>query len=187
MAQSIAGTKACTNYARLWNNYKKEKSKSTLNRIWRLISRPSEVSIWNQRQNQALQQHDEEPNPVPARRHYFSPNHFYCVETLCAPCGVVLGWTLFDKAESPTNILNWLAEFYSTEESQPSFICIDKACQMSKVISLIYNLISFIQSRAKRMHVPIFSHHSISCEVFSTIYIWIFNVKIVSVISVYKV
>jgi len=43
-----------------------------------------------------------------------------------------------------------------------------------------------LQSRAKRMHVPIFSHHSISCEVFSTIYIWIFNVKIVSVISVYK-
>ena len=80
MAQSIAGTKACADHARLWDNHKKEKSKSTLNGIQRLISRPGEVPIWNQRQNQAPQQHDEEPNPVPARRHYFSPNRFYCVK-----------------------------------------------------------------------------------------------------------
>jgi len=167
MAQSIAGTKACADHARLWDNHKKEKSKSTLNGIRRLISRPGEVPIWNQRQNQAPQQHDEEPNPVPARRHYFSPNRFYCVETLCAPCGVVLGWTLFDKAESPTNILNWLAEFYPTEESQPSFICIDKACQVSKVISLIYNLISFIGAsycNSKwRMGSKIEEYYSVYC------------------------
>jgi len=37
-----------------------------------------------------------------------------------------------------------------------------------------------LQSRAKRMHVPIFGHHSISCDVFSTIYIWIFNAKLAS-------
>ena len=33
------------------------------------------------------------------------------------------------KSESPTQILNFLASVYPTEESQPNYICIDKACQ----------------------------------------------------------
>ena len=59
---------------------------------------------------------------------YFSPARFYCVETLCAPCGTVIAWTKFDKAESPTNILNFLETVYPNEESRPQYICIDKAC-----------------------------------------------------------
>src|ERR1700760_2181847 len=59
---------------------------------------------------------------------YFTPHQFYCVETICAPCGVVIAWTKFAKAESPTNILTWLETVYPTEESRPSYICIDKAC-----------------------------------------------------------
>src|ERR1700723_893746 len=51
-----------------------------------------------------------------------------CVETLCAPCGVVVAWTKFAKAESPTNILQFLQKVYLTEESRPAYICIDKAC-----------------------------------------------------------
>ena len=50
------------------------------------------------------------------------------VETLCAPCGVVVAWTKFAKAESPTNILQFLHTVYPTEESRPAYICIDKAC-----------------------------------------------------------
>ncbi|KAF8871465.1 hypothetical protein BD779DRAFT_1613941 [Infundibulicybe gibba] len=57
-----------------------------------------------------------------------SPAKFYCVETICAPCGVVIAWTKFDKSESPTNILNFLEDIYPTEESRPDYICIDKAC-----------------------------------------------------------
>ena len=50
------------------------------------------------------------------------------VETICAPCGVVIAWAKFAKAESPTNILNFLESVYPTEESRPAYICIDKAC-----------------------------------------------------------
>jgi len=78
----------------------------------------------------ATQPHDEDaPDPI-ARKHYFSPNHFYCVETACAPCGVVLAWTKFAKAESPTNILQFLATTFPTPQSRPDYICIDKACQV---------------------------------------------------------
>ena len=37
---------------------------------------------------------------------------FYCVETITAPCGVVIAWVKFDKSESPTNILNWLEKIF---------------------------------------------------------------------------
>jgi hypothetical protein len=50
------------------------------------------------------------------------------VETICAPCGIVIAWTKFAKSESPTNILNFLETVYPTEESHPDYICIDKAC-----------------------------------------------------------
>ncbi len=62
----------------------------------------------------------------------FISNQFYCVETICAPCGVVIAWTKFAAAESQTNILNWLTDVYPTIESWPSFICIDKACLVMK-------------------------------------------------------
>ena len=55
---------------------------------------------------QAVKAHDADQPAEEGRKHYFSPNQFYCVETLCAPCGVVVAWTKFDKSESPTKILN---------------------------------------------------------------------------------
>jgi hypothetical protein len=61
---------------------------------------------------------------------YFTPKRFYCVETICSPCGVVIAWAKFDRAESPTNILQFLADVYPTAESRPDYICIDKACQV---------------------------------------------------------
>ena len=56
------------------------------------------------------------------------PQRFYCVETICAPCGVVIAWAKFAKAESPTNILHFLQTVYPIKESRPDYICIDKAC-----------------------------------------------------------
>src|SRR6202034_2437613 len=60
----------------------------------------------------------------------YLPPRFYCVETICAPCGAVHAWTLFDKAESPTNILNFLAAVYPTPDERPDYVCIDKGCQV---------------------------------------------------------
>ncbi|KDQ25339.1 hypothetical protein PLEOSDRAFT_1046294 [Pleurotus ostreatus PC15] len=61
-------------------------------------------------------------------KNYFSAPRFYCVETLCAPCGVVIAWKKFAKSESPTKIVKFLEEVYPTPESKPSYVCIDKAC-----------------------------------------------------------
>ena len=67
---------------------------------------------------------------MPEREHknYFSAPRFYCVGTICAPCGVVIAWEKFPKSESPTHILTFLENVFQTEESRPDYICIDKAC-----------------------------------------------------------
>ncbi|KIM83350.1 hypothetical protein PILCRDRAFT_37562, partial [Piloderma croceum F 1598] len=64
------------------------------------------------------------------RDNYFVPPRFYCVETLCAPCGAVHAWTLFDKSESPTQILDFLNAVYPTPDVRPDYICIDKGCRV---------------------------------------------------------
>ena len=81
-------------------------------------------------QQSNTQQHDAEPVSRTGRQNYFTASRFYCVETICAPCGVVIAWTKFAKAESPTNILNFLQTVYPTEDVRPDYICIDKACMV---------------------------------------------------------
>ncbi|KAF8975052.1 hypothetical protein BDQ17DRAFT_1208619, partial [Cyathus striatus] len=54
--------------------------------------------------------------------HYFTAPQFYCVETLCAPCGAVITWTKFTKSEGSRNIMRFLDHVYSTLESCPSYI-----------------------------------------------------------------
>jgi hypothetical protein len=68
--------------------------------------------------------------PQNRKDNYFVAPHFYCVETICAPCGVVIAWTKFVKSESPTQILNFLNSVYPTPELRPNYICIDKGCQV---------------------------------------------------------
>ena len=82
---------------------------------------------WNHSIEHSIQPHDENA-PEVQRKNYFSPAHFYCVETICAPCGVVIAWTKFDKSESPTKILKFLKDTYPVKDTRPDYICIDKAC-----------------------------------------------------------
>ncbi|KAF8873747.1 hypothetical protein CPB84DRAFT_1838917 [Gymnopilus junonius] len=72
--------------------------------------------------------HNVHDPPLPPN--YFSPGCYYCVEMICTPCGVVIAWTKFAHSESTTNILNFLASVYPTQDSWPDYICIDKACQV---------------------------------------------------------
>ena len=54
---------------------------------------------WLSNHNQEFQPHDEPGHgEVSASDNYFKAPQFYCVETICAPCGVVIAWTKFDKA-----------------------------------------------------------------------------------------
>ena len=95
-----------------------------------MLQRPEERNPWQPGLRRTTQAHDDNENVEVPRKHYFGPAKYYCVETVCAPCGVVIAWTKFDKSESPTNILNFLESVYPTEESRPAYICIDKACQV---------------------------------------------------------
>jgi hypothetical protein len=74
---------------------------------------------WTSPVGQNEQPHDE-PTPDRQRKNYFVAPRFYCVETICAPCGVVIAWAKFAKSESPTNILAFLEKIYPTEETRPA-------------------------------------------------------------------
>ena len=129
----IEPTEACHNHASEWKKSVQQRNKSTINGIRRILQRPGEHQAWQRSPRSAIQYpHDEDAPENVQRKNYFSPNRFYCVETICAPCGVVIAWTKFAKCESPTNILNFLQDIFPTEESRPDYICIDKACQVMR-------------------------------------------------------
>ncbi|TFK31826.1 hypothetical protein BDQ12DRAFT_701426 [Crucibulum laeve] len=94
------------------------------------ITRHSEEEqhIWLPQVNRQQPVHDEIQAPNQQHTNYFIAPQFYCVETICAPCGVVIAWTKFAKAESPTNILEFLDSVYPTADLQPNYVFIDKAC-----------------------------------------------------------
>ncbi|KAF9500236.1 hypothetical protein BDN71DRAFT_1480263 [Pleurotus eryngii] len=56
------------------------------------------------------------------------------METICAPCGVVLAWCKFAKAEGVAKILKFLEDVYSDSASHSSYIAIDKGCALLKHI-----------------------------------------------------
>ena len=102
----------------------------------RALRRPDETVPWMPEAPnlQQVQHHDEEQQ-ASRRKDCFIPPRFYCVETLCAPCGVVVAWDKFPKAESPTNILSFLQRVYPEKERRPAYICIDKACMVLRTVT----------------------------------------------------
>ena len=92
-----------------------------------MLQHPNEGFEWQQNPSSYTHPH-EQPQPLTGRKNYFTPGHYYCVETICAPCGVVIAWTKFDKSESPTKILRFLNNTYPLKDTRPDYICIDKAC-----------------------------------------------------------
>jgi len=125
-------TEACEQHQPEWRKYIQSRSHETLSGVRRMLRISGETMPWqsNIHRNRNIQPHDEEDTSEHQRKNYFSPNRFYCVETICAPCGTVIAWTKFAKSESPTHILNFLASVYPSEESRPEYICIDKGCQV---------------------------------------------------------
>jgi hypothetical protein len=101
-----------------------------------MLRRPGERLEWLPTPQRNVQPHHEDINSdtPPLPKHYFGPGHFYCVETICAPCGAVIAWDKFDHSESPTNIMRFLRKVYPTEDSQPDYVCIDKGCAVLRHI-----------------------------------------------------
>ena len=123
----IRGTQACEQHQQQWKKYDTQHKRQSAPGFQRITQRPAESLPWIPTNEQTEQPHDE-PMPEIERKNYFSAPRFYCVETICAPCGVVIAWAKFPKSESPTNILAFLESVFHTEESRPDYICIDKAC-----------------------------------------------------------
>jgi hypothetical protein len=129
--RKVGDTEACALHQQDWFQHKQSRSKSTLVGIHRMLNHQGENLPWNERVEQEVQPHDEEA-PEAQPKNYFSPARFYCVETMCAPCGVVIAWTKFAKSESETKILKFLAATYPNKETRPDYVCIDKACTVLK-------------------------------------------------------
>ena len=83
---------------------------------------------WNPKDKCKSQPHDQPPTKVKKTKHFFGPATFYCVETICNPCGVVEVWAKFAKSESESKILAFINKIYPTKESHPDYICINKGC-----------------------------------------------------------
>lgn len=127
----VEGTNACEMHQPQWKHFKKYNSREVQSGVRRMLQRPAETNSWQpRRRGPNPQRHDDANAEPPPSKNYFSPGRYYCVETICLPCGVVEVWTKFAKSESPTNILNFLGGTYTTEESRPDYICIDKGCQV---------------------------------------------------------
>jgi len=127
-------TQACQQHKSEWDQHIHNQSPGALAGVRRMLRRPAENFDWLPNLQHNPLPHDGPVPPDRENKHYSSPNRFYCVETVCAPCGTVIAWTKFAKSESPTKIMNFLNSIYPTKESQPSYICIDKACTVLKFI-----------------------------------------------------
>lgn len=133
---NVAGTWACAQHQPDWKRYKEAHSRSNLSGVRRAVSRPNEHQPWqNPHRIAEVQAHDQPPpddheDGSTQRKHFFGPARYYCTETACYPCGLAIAWSLFNKSESPSNILRFLAFIFPTPESRTSFVCIDKGCQV---------------------------------------------------------
>ena len=124
----VAGTQACQAHQERWYNHITRYGRQSILGIQRLLRRTVEENqAWFPGIRHPVQPHDEAA-PEPHQVNHFTAPRFYCVETICAPCGVVVAWAKFAKSESPTNILQFLESVYPTQDSHSDYIIIDKAC-----------------------------------------------------------
>jgi hypothetical protein len=129
LSSKVNGTQACHQHKAEWSKYEFSHKPAIYSGMKRILRRPGENEPWQPATERVSQPHDDEPaSDIQTSKNYFSAKQFYCVETLCTPCGVVVAWTKFDKSESPTKILDFLESVYKNEDSKPDYVCIDKAC-----------------------------------------------------------
>jgi hypothetical protein len=121
---------ACDQHQDRWYSHIVRYGGQSLLGIRRLLRRSEEEHLpWLPRINRQVQLHDDdEAAPENPKDNYFVAPRFYCVETICAPCGVVIAWAKFAKSESQTKILQFLESVYPTADVRPNYICIDKGC-----------------------------------------------------------
>jgi hypothetical protein len=129
----LTGTQACAQHQEQWYQHIIRYGCQSLSGFTRLLRRSeTENQPWLPQTRRYTAPHDQPGASTSQCKTYFQASRFYCVETICAPCGVVIAWAKFAKSESPTNILAFLESVFPTEESRPDYVCIDKACLVLK-------------------------------------------------------
>lgn len=103
----IQPMQACVEYQDEWRAHVYHCSQANLSGVERMLQRPGESMPWQPSTERNAQLHDEETHVKKDRAHFFGPARFYCVETTCALCGLVIAWAKFAKSESETNILSF--------------------------------------------------------------------------------
>jgi len=131
----VEGTLACELHQFKWRRHLLNNRKQVLGGYRRALRRPDDAWPWMPAAPPNVQPHDEEEQATRVRD-CFTPAKIYCVETICAPCGVAVAWAKFTKAESPTNILNFLGTVYPDKSKRPQYICIDKACMVLRTCTV---------------------------------------------------
>ena len=127
----VPPSQTCALHHEHWYSHVTRYGQQSLLGVCQLVRRSEEEHLpWLPQINCQVQPHDAARAPQNRKDNYFVAPRFYCVETICAPCGAVIAWTLFHKAESETSILEFLEAVYPTPDLQPNYVCIDKACRV---------------------------------------------------------
>ncbi|KAJ8695595.1 hypothetical protein PTI98_008185 [Pleurotus ostreatus] len=135
-------TQACEDHQEQWRTFRGRYANSSLLGVQRMLRRAQEErQEWLPVGGRAeAPEHDDlaeqEAEQVSGSKYnnYFSAPRFYCVETICAPCGVVIAWRKFAKSEGVAKILQLLEDVYPDPASRPIYIAIDKGCALLKHI-----------------------------------------------------
>ena len=84
----VVKTLACQAHQPEWRKYLKNSKCHNQAEVCRMLQRPGENNPWQpNRREQNPQRHDDPNEDPPPPPHYFHAGRFYCVETICAPCG----------------------------------------------------------------------------------------------------
>lgn len=131
----IAKTLACAAHQADWQRHKTRFGGQSMLTMRRQIRNADQnPTPWNpaRRTRSTAPAHDDDTAETepPARTNYFTPGRFYCIELMVNPCGVPVAWTLFDRSESPTQIISFINAVHTRPADKSQYYCIDKACQV---------------------------------------------------------
>ncbi|KAF9496404.1 hypothetical protein BDN71DRAFT_1505718 [Pleurotus eryngii] len=138
----IGDTQACQEHQPQWARFCRQYANTLLLGIQQMLRRAQkERQPWlpcageeEALEHDDLEEQENEEVSGTKYNNYFSASRFYCVETLCAPYGVVIAWHKFAKAEGVAKILQFFEDIYSNTHFCPSYIAIDKGCALLKHI-----------------------------------------------------
>ncbi|KAJ8689062.1 hypothetical protein PTI98_013126 [Pleurotus ostreatus] len=121
----VGHTQVCEDHQEQWRTFRGRYANTSLLGVqWILRRAQEERQEWLPRaagaeelEHDNLEEQEVEEVSGTKYNNYFSAPRFYCVETICVPCGVVIAWCKFAKAEGVAKILRFLEDVYEDPNS----------------------------------------------------------------------